>query len=125
MSSNPESKIQNEVMHHLSQNGWTIWRQNVGLGWAGDVTRLEGGSILIRNPRPLRCGLCQGSSDLIGLRPVEITEEMIGSTIAQFVAIEVKGPQGRLSAAQRRFLDHVGGCGGVVMVTRSVEDIVE
>ena len=41
----------------------------------------------------------------------------------RFLAIEVKAPSGRLSVAQRAFLDMVKGYRGVAGVVRSVDDI--
>lgn len=59
------------------------------------------------------------SSDLIGLQPLLITSDMIGQTIGQFVAIEMKAPGWQYSgtereAAQKKFLELIiakGGCG--------------
>ena len=49
----------------------------------------------------MRFGLCKGSSDLIGLRVLEITPKLVGQRLAQFVALEVKTAQGVLSPEQR------------------------
>jgi hypothetical protein len=70
----------------------------------------------------VRFGLCKGSSDLIGLRSLEITPELVGRRIAQFVAIEVKTAQGVLSPEQRAFLRFVQELGGVAAACRSVEE---
>ncbi|NCC23243.1 MAG: VRR-NUC domain-containing protein, partial [Alphaproteobacteria bacterium] len=102
-----EKAIQSAVMLAASQAGLTTWRNNTGQAWTGEATRLKDGSILIRNPRPLHAGLCRGSSDLIGLRPVIVTQEHVGQTIAQFLAVEVKTPRGKLSEPQERFLSFV------------------
>lgn len=100
----------------------------MGTGWAGQATKispgnlrataaaLRPGDVVIRQGRPLHAGLCVGSSDLIGWRSRVITPEMVGQTIAQFVAIEVKSPTGRTTPQQDQFLSQikaVGGCGGV------------
>lgn len=118
-----EKAIQNDILLAASGRGLTLWRQNVGQGWAGDAQHLKDGSVLIRNPRPLHAGLCKGSADLIGLRALEITAEMVGDTIAQFVAIEVKSPSGRVSQAQQTFLNFVARVGGIAVVARSPEDL--
>lgn len=118
-----EKAIQSAVMLAASQAGFTIWRNNCGMAWAGDATRLKDGSVLIRNPRPLHVGLCKGSADLIGLKPVVVTEEMLGRTLAQFAAIEVKTPRGKLSEHQARFLAFVESKGGLALLARSVRDI--
>ena len=70
----------------------------------------------------MRFGLCKGSSDLIGLRSLEITPELVGQRIAQFVALEVKTPHGNVSPEQRAFLRLVEKLGGVAAVCRSVNE---
>jgi hypothetical protein len=118
-----EKAIQNAVLLAASHAGFTLWRNNTGQTWAGEATRLKDGSVLIRNPRPLHVGLCKGSADLIGLRPVVVTAEMLGQTLAQFTAIEVKTPQGKLSEPQARFLAFIESSGGLALVARSARDI--
>ena len=61
-----------------------------------------------------------GGSDLIGYRRVRVTEEMVGQEIAQFAAVEVKTPRGRVKVEQQQFIDHVLSAGGVACVARSV-----
>lgn len=63
-----------------------------------------------------------GGSDLIGYRRVRVTEEMVGQEIAQFAAVEVKTPRGRVKAEQQQFIDHVLSAGGVAGVARSVDE---
>jgi hypothetical protein len=118
-----ESCIQSEVRLAASEAGLTLWRNNVGVGWVGKAVHLPDGSVLIKNPRPLHAGLCKGSSDLIGYRPLTIGPEHVGMTIAQFAAVEVKTAKGRRSVDQRRFLDHVTDSGGFAIVTRSPGDL--
>lgn len=63
-----------------------------------------------------------GGSDLIGWRSVEITPEMVGQSIAQFVAIECKAASGRVSPDQIRFIEAVKKAGGVAGVVRSPDE---
>ncbi len=70
----------------------------------------------------MRFGLCKGSSDLIGLRSLEITPELVGKRLAQFVALEVKAAQGVLRPEQRAFLRLVQQLGGLAAACRSVEE---
>lgn len=118
-----ERRIQSEILLAAGPAGLTLYRNNVGTGWAGKVQRLQDGAVLIRDPRPLHAGLCKGSSDIIGLRPVVVTPDMVGQTIAQFTAIEVKQPGSYPSKEQRHFLEFVQSKGGLAIVARSVADL--
>ena len=118
-----ERAIQNEILLAASGQGYTLFRNNVGVGWQGDATRLADGSILIRNPRPLHAGLCVGSSDLIGWRPILIGPEHLGATIAQFVGVEVKTASGKESKPQETFRRVVTGAGGLALVARGPGDL--
>ena len=122
--SKSEHRIQNEIRGALAGRA-LIFRANVGRAWTGDVTRLPDGSVLIRNPRPLDTGLPAGFSDLFGLKPVEITPEMVGQRVGVFVAVEVKAAGGRLSTRQRSFLNAIESNGGRAGVARSVDDALE
>jgi hypothetical protein len=118
--------IQPQVRLAASEAGYTLWRNNTGLAYTGrEVVELSSGSVMIHDPRRIRFGLCKGGSDLIGFRPVVITEDMVGTTIAQFAAIEVKTPRKRPTADQQHFIDFVNQAGGHAFVARSAEDIEE
>jgi hypothetical protein len=69
--------------------------------------------VVVRQGRPLRAGLCVGSSDLIGYRKVD--------GVAQFVALEVKNATRGPTAEQERFLDHIQAAGGVSGIVRSID----
>jgi hypothetical protein len=75
-----------------------LFRNNVGQGFQGKPQWLESGNLLLKYPRRINFGLCKGSSDLIGFRRRTITQDMVGQSIAQFVALEVKNH----SRAKRR-----------------------
>lgn len=127
-----ERRIQSEIMLALADHGMTAWRNNVGTGWAGSratqiktagAVKVEPGDVVVRNARPLHAGLCKGSSDLVGLRSVIVTPEMVGETLAQFVALEVKRPGAKPTQEQRRFLEFVGNAGGLARIVRRAEDL--
>jgi hypothetical protein len=121
-----EHQIQQRILLACGSGPVRLWRNNVGTGWAGQATKvtqgnlnaiahtLRPGDVVIRNGRPLHAGLCVGSSDLIGYRQVD--------GVAQFVALEVKTPTGRVTTEQTRFLDHIKTAGGCAAVVRSVAD---
>lgn len=66
-----------------------------------------------------------GGSDLIGYKMITVTEEMVGQDIAQFAAVEVKTPKGRVKEEQKRFIEHILKAGGIAGVARSVDDAQE
>ena len=116
-----EQEIQNQIRVAASQRGNALtWRNNVGTGWQGEVVTMKDGSKLIRNPRLVHFGLCEGSSDLIGITTVTVTPEMVGQRIGVFTAIEVKKPGKQATAVQRQFLMSVKQQGGRAGVARSI-----
>lgn len=82
--SRKEAEIQHQVRLALgTQGGCVWWRNNVGqaefVSPQGQVSRV-------------RYGLSEGSSDLIGLVAVPITQDMVGKVIGRFCALELKAP---------------------------------
>ena len=108
-----ESDIQALIRLEASKKGMRLWRNNVG------AVRFPDGS-------HVRFGLANDSknvnsvfksSDLIGIRPVVITQDMVGSTIGQFVAREIKQKNWIYKdtdheRAQKAFIDLVNALGG-------------
>lgn len=122
--SKQESNIEREIRLALPENVRTF-RNNVGTGWTGDTSRTKSGDLIIANARPLKAGLCKGSSDEIGWMTVEITPEMVGKKIAVFVALEIKTLNGKPSKEQNNFIANVIRAGGVSGIVRSPEQAVE
>lgn len=108
-----EHEVQDDLRRAATEAGWRVWRNNVGVAF--DATG-----------RPVRYGLANDStavnthiksSDLVGIRPVTVTAEMVGTVIGQFVAIEVKHERWKYKGtdrerAQFKFLSLVGSMGG-------------
>ena len=116
-----EHDIQNQIRNILAGKAF-IFRINCGTGWTGEAHHLRDGSLVLKKPRPFSTGVPKGYADLSGFRVIEITPDMVGTKIAQFVAIEVKTTKGAIRAEQSKFIDVVnnnGGCGGIC---RSAED---
>lgn len=120
-----EREIQIQVHLALSKLGLTMFRQNTGMAWIGDWKRIGPNTILIENARTFHAGLCVGSSDLIGFKPIIITPEMVGRTVAVFTAAEIKSKRGRLSKEQENFLAVVNDNGGIGFVANSEESAIE
>ena len=74
--------------------------------------------------RQFKAGLTKkGSSDLIGFQSVVVTSEMIGKTIAVFLAIEVKrNEKTQLTEEQWNFIRQVQRHGGLAGKAGSVEE---
>jgi hypothetical protein len=108
-----EAAIQKRVQLTATRAGWRLWRNNVGA---------------LKDSRgvPVRYGLANDSaalnkvvksSDLVGIKPVLITPDMVGHTLGQFVAREVKAGGWKYSGssherAQLKFIELVVGLGG-------------
>ena len=100
-----------------------LWRNNVGEAWLGRVIHQTASEVVIARPSRVRYGLCTGSSDLIGARRMTVTQAMVGTVIAQFVAAECKPPKrGKPTSEQLDFIDFVNAFGGIAGVVRSVDD---
>lgn len=68
-----------------------------------------------------------GIPDLICCRPLVITQEMVGQTIGQFLAIETKAPgkKWNTSPNQKRNLQAIADHHGLAVVADCVEDVTE
>ena len=119
-----EQDLQNVIRAELSPLG-IFFRCNVGQGYTGsEIVKLPLGRILIKNARPFSTGLPVGTSDIIGAVPVTVTPDMVGQTVAIFIAIEVKTGTGRVRPEQQNFLDVMRSAGARSGVARSPEDAV-
>ena len=106
---NPETKIMNKIMLAMSKKGYLCWRNQVGL-----FKTLDG--------RTVNIGI-KGSSDLMAIKPTVITPEMVGQTLAVFVAVEVKTATGRQSEPQKKWQKAVEKLGVKYILARSENDI--
>lgn len=119
-----ESEILKRVQLKASKLGWRLWRNNIGLAWTGTPYKTaDPQTILLKNARRIRFGLCPGSSDLIGFRLITITADMVGSIFARFAAREVKTPTGRVDSKQQAFLNMVNEAGGDSNVIRHEDEL--
>ena len=103
-----EHEIQQRIRLACGRGPVRLWRNNSG-------------ALVDQQGRLVRFGLAKGSSDLIGLRTLEITPDLVGQRIAQFVALEIKTARGVVSPEQRAFLQLVEQLGGLAAICRSVE----
>jgi hypothetical protein len=113
-----ETDVQQTARIEASEDGARLWRNNSG-------------ALFDERGRLVRYGLCNESkkmndeiksSDLIGVRPILITPEMVGTVIGQFVAIECKPEAWKFTGtlrevAQKKFIDLVNALGGFAKFT--------
>jgi len=113
MGGESEAAIQTRIRLEATCKGGRLWRNNVG----GTYT-VDGGFIrygLANDSKQMNSKI--KSSDLIGLKPVAITQGHVGGVIGQFVAREVKAEGWSFSGtpreqAQLTFLEIVVALGG-------------
>jgi hypothetical protein len=128
-----ENQTMKKIQIAATAVGARLFRNNSALGWVGESRRitsrttvtLNDGDVIVYKARPLHAGLCKGSSDLIGFRTLKITADMIGKSIAQFCAVEVKSETGKPTLEQISFLNILRDKGALSLLTRSVEDAVK
>lgn len=111
---NPETVIQQQI--------------RLALGTRSDLRLFRNNTGSLPDPRtgrPIQFGLAKGSADLIGLRTVTITPDMVGRQVAVFTSLEIKTPMGRATPEQRSWLEMVRSRGGLAGIARSVQDANE
>lgn len=103
-----------------------LFRNNVGAAWTGRAFRERdaggGNLVTLADARRIEFGLHPGSPDLVGVRLVTITPDMVGHIIGQFVGLEIKTPTGRVRPEQIIFLEMLEKFGAAAGIARSVED---
>ena len=96
-----EANVMNDCLLALSQAGCLAWRNNTGV-------------LPDKTGRPIKFGLCVGSSDIIGITPN-----------GRFMAIECKTAIGQPTDAQLRFINAVQRAGGRAGIARCADDAVK
>jgi hypothetical protein len=125
---NHEGAIIARVLIEATRKGWRLFRNSVGMAWQGRITEEQ--TMVDKNGAPVHVvelaaarrvnyGLARGSSDLVGWRPLVITEDMVGQTVAQFVSVECKTKAySRTTDEQDIWLGQVAQSGGAAYLAR-------
>jgi hypothetical protein len=108
----------------MTKRGARLFKNAMGMGFVGRVIEeyddSAGHIVTLKGATRVRFGVQNpGGSDLVGWRPLVITPEMVGMTVAQFVACECK-TEGYATASkeQKNFLGQVAAFGGVAVIAR-------
>lgn len=90
------------------------------VGWIN----VRGMFMTMDGKRCVRAGLqADGSADIIGFKPIMITQEMVGTVIAQFRSCEVKTKTGTVKPEQQHWADFINQAGGKAGIARTPEEI--
>lgn len=119
-----ESPVLSRMRLACARACWFMYRNNRGAGKMASGNFVRYG--LANDSKAL--GDVLKSGDLIGWRPVLITADMVGKTIAQFASVEVKRegwrPDGSSEYnAQVAWLQLVQSSGGYACITNDPADI--
>lgn len=120
-----ESNIMRAMMLACSENGATVFRHNVGLGWSGRLISHTPEKTILANARPLHAGLQRGAGDIIGWKTVTITPDMVGKQIAVFASIEAKTKSGKPSQEQTNWIGAVRKAGGFAGIARDSDEAIQ
>lgn len=119
-----ESNLLNLIRLESSRKNILTWRNNVGAAFSktGSFIRFGLGNESALVNSQLK------SSDLIGIKPVVITQDMVGKTIGQFVSFEVKKPKWVYSEthrekAQFNWIELINKYGGYAKFITAIEEI--
>ncbi|MDR2742619.1 MAG: VRR-NUC domain-containing protein [Treponema sp.] len=94
----PEGLVKSAILDYLHVRGFFAWNNPTG-------------AVEVRPGQWMRFGKV-GSADIMGCLPG-----------GRFLAIECKAERGRLSGAQRDFLNEVERLGGLAIVARSFQEV--
>lgn len=109
-----ETDFRNWLQCELSKHGIRAWRHFVGL-------------LYTQEGNPIKIG-SDGQSDMWGIMPVKVTQEMVGTTVGIFISIETKSQHGRTqkkrAKLQENWKNSINSLGGVAIIIRPGDDFL-
>ena len=119
-----ESAIQTNIRLEASRKGIRLWRNNVGVMHDPDTGAYVRYGLANESKQ---MNAVVKSGDLIGVRPVTITPDHVGSVIGQFVSREVKHGAWRYTGTEREvaqlnWINIINSMGGDACFTNGTLD---
>jgi hypothetical protein len=120
-----ENELSALVRLEAEKQGMRLWRNNVGATYTKEGNFIRYG--LANDSKQLNSVV--KSADLIGVKPIRITSEMIGKVIGQFVSYEIKNPHWVYRGtphemSQHRWLELIKMLGGDARFITKLEDLL-
>lgn len=111
-----EAHIQSAIQLEAPSKGYWLGRNNSGvlMNEQGVPVRFGLGNVSAAVNKVIKTG------DLIGMKTVTITPDMVGQQFARFVSVEVKKPGGRIEKAQQSWAALVNKRGGLGLILNEV-----
>lgn len=106
-----ERNIQNSIRLECSKGNTRLFVNDVGVAKVGE--------------RTIRYGLCNGSTDLVGVHTITVTGDMVGREVGVAVFAEVKTPTGTVKPHQQDFMNQMSKMGCIAGVVRSIDDMTQ
>jgi hypothetical protein len=116
-----EAEIQTDIRLIAPKFGLQLFRNNVGVAFDATGRAIRYG--LANESKEINKKIKSG--DLIGWRPLIVTQDMVGKTIAQFVSIECKSQKkhAKIKIAQTTWAELVKKAGGIALIlARGLEE---
>lgn len=130
-----EADLMRTLQMAATRLGSRLMRQQTGMGWIsnkvergtklGRMVKLYEGDVLLRKARAFHSGF-DGWSDLGGFTPVEVTADMVGTTLPVYAQVEVKVNTKPTEQQMRwiNFVLSVGGRAGIAHDETELENIL-
>jgi hypothetical protein len=121
----PENIAKHEFERYITKlSNVKLFSNLRGNFWAGKLIRHAGMTVTLAYARRLKAGCGpDGMPDFIGFRTLKITPDMVGHTIAQFCAAEIKrfDGGGRATVEQVDMVDLINKFGGYAHIIDNIE----
>lgn len=117
-----ENEVKKNILIAASEAGVTLFNCPTGTAYVGQISNKDARFLILQFWRVITFGLVEGGSDLIGWKPVVITQDMVGKTIAQFAAVETKFGKKGPTKEQKNFIERVRASGGIAGVARTEQE---